>query len=97
MADDKIYVGTAKEKTFNDGGSIIKIMLSLDGMKDHFDNYGFTTEQGKKKIKLLVSQRREPDQYGNTHYVTIDTWKPESQATAPEPETPEEEDPFQLS
>ena len=84
---DKIYIGTAKEKTFSDGGSIINIMLSLDGMKGHFDNYGFTTDQGKKKIKLVLSQRKEPDQYGNTHYVTVDTWKPETQE-------PEEEDPF---
>ena len=79
---DKIYIGSAKKKDFQDGGSLINIMLSLDGMAEHFKNYGFTTDQGKKKIKLILSERREIDQYGNSHYVTVDTWKPDS-APAP--------------
>ena len=84
MATEKIYVGTAKKKTFDDGGSTINIVMSLDGMKEHFEKYGFITDKGMHKIKLIVSERREADQYGNTHYVTIDTWKPESQETPSE-------------
>jgi len=79
---EKIYVGNAKKKTFQDGGSIINIMLDLDGIGDHFKNYGFTTQQGKKKLKLILSKRREIDQYGNEYYVTVDTWKPEPQQTS---------------
>lgn len=81
---EKIYIGTAKEKIFDDGGSIIDIMLSLDGMKEHFEKYGFITDKGMHKIKLILSKRREPDQYGNTHYVTLNTWKPESVETPSE-------------
>ncbi len=77
---EKIFVGNAKKKTFQDGGSIINIMLDLDGMGEHFKNYGFTTDQGRKKIKLILSKRREVDQYGNEYYVTVDTWKPDQQA-----------------
>ena len=84
MGTEKIYVGTAKEKTFDDGGSTINIVMSLDGMKDHFEKYGFITDKGMHKIKLIVSKRREEDQYGNTHYVTIDTWKPERAETPSE-------------
>ena len=81
---EKIYIGTAKEKTFDDGGSIVDIMLSLDGMKEHFENYGFITDKGMHKIKLILSKRREEDQYGNTHYITLNTWKPESRETPSE-------------
>ena len=84
MATEKIYIGTAKKKEFDDGGSIINIMLSLDGMGEHFKNYGFITDKGMHKIKLIVSERREEDQFGNTHYVTIDTWKPTANETPSE-------------
>jgi hypothetical protein len=32
----------------------------------------------KKYVKLLVQKKREVDQYGKTHYVAIDTFKPEA-------------------
>lgn len=76
---EKIYIGNGKEKTFDNGGSIINITIGLDGIKEYFEKYGFTTDQGKKKLKLVVSKRRETDQYGNTHFVTVDTFKPEQQ------------------
>ncbi len=77
--NEKIYIGNGKEKTFDNGGSIINITIGLDGIKEYFEDYGFTTDQGKKKLKLVVSKRREADQYGNTHSVTVDTFKPEQQ------------------
>ena len=76
---DKIYIGTGTEKTFNDGGSLINVTLSLDGMKDHFEKYGFTTDQGKKKLGIVISRRKEPDQYGHTHKVMVNTYKPDEQ------------------
>ncbi len=79
MSEEKIYVGSGKEKSFDNGGSIINLTIGLDGIKEYFEKYGFTTDQGKKKLKLIVSKRREIDQYGNSHYVTVDTWKPEQQ------------------
>jgi len=37
--------------------------------------------EGKKYIKLKVVKKRETDQYGRTHYVEVDTWKPTIQST----------------
>jgi ribosomal protein L15E len=71
MSKEKIYVGTGKE--FGQYGTInISICLS-DLPKD------FITEakNGKKYINLKVQKKKEVDQYGKTHYVEIDTWKPE--------------------
>ena len=89
MGVEKIYIGTGTEKVFKDGSSLINITLSLDGLKDHFENYGFTTQQGKKKLGITVSRRKEPDQYGHTHKVILNTFKPEEQhrpvETEPDP------------
>jgi hypothetical protein len=73
---DKIYVGNGK--TINTKyGDYLKITVDLDSLIREFENYGFTTNAGKRKIKLDIPKRREPDNYGNTHAVTIDTWKPD--------------------
>ena len=39
--------------------------------------------EGKKYIKLKVVKKRETDQYGKTHYVEVDTWKPEPKTSEP--------------
>lgn len=82
---DKIYCGNGKIKNFPNGGSIINITVDLDTLNREFAEYGFTTDQGKKKIKLIVGERREADQYGNSHHVTIDTWKPDGARIATPP------------
>ena len=74
---DKIYIGSGKEKTFDNGGSVINCMITLDGLNQIFKDHGFTTQQGVKKLKIIVGKRREPDQWGNTHSVSIDTFKPD--------------------
>lgn len=73
---DHIYCGSGKEKTFADGGSIITVTVDIDTLNREFPNYGFTTDGGKRKIRIKVGRRREIDQYGNSHNVEIDTWKP---------------------
>ncbi len=77
MDQGKIYIGNGKRRTFDNGGEIISITITLDGLKKYFDLYGFTTDAGKKKIRLDVAKRREPDKFGNTHTVTVNTWKPD--------------------
>ena len=76
---EKIYIGSGKKKTFQNGGEIINVILDLDGIGAHFKAHGFTTKGGKKKLEINITERRESDQYGNTHSVTVDTWKPEAQ------------------
>lgn len=80
MSQDKIFCGSGKKREFNNGGSITQVMFNLDVLNKYFEQYGFTTDQGKKMIKVDVATLRNgPDQYGKTHSVSIDTWKPDNQ------------------
>ena len=73
---DKIYCGSAKEIQ-TQYGPIMKVTLDLDHIyQASKDGHSFTTQQGRKKIKIDITARREPDQYGNTHSVSVDVWKP---------------------
>ncbi len=76
MDKERIYCGTAKQIKFDNGGTASNIILSLDTLIEEYENYGFKNEQGKRKIKVKLTQRKQPDNFGNTHYVTINTWKP---------------------
>ena len=91
---DKIYIGSGKKKVFQDGGSVINCMITMDGLAQIFKDHGFTTQNGVKKLKLIIGKRREIDQYGNSHYVQIDTWKPEQKTTSQQPEEFEDDIPF---
>jgi hypothetical protein len=51
----------------------------LNGIKELFDKYGFTSSKtGKKILKLKVGRRKSVGNYGETHTLTVDTWKPDS-------------------
>lgn len=77
MAGDKIYIGNGKEHIFQDVGKEIKLRIDISNFRKYHEKYGFTTDAGKKMLTLIVNERREKDQYGNTHSVRIDTWKPD--------------------
>ena len=83
--EDKIYVGSGVAKF---DGDLISCSLCLTDLpQEHMFEYN-----GKKYVKLIVQKKREADQYGKTHYVAVDTWKPEpkkEEAEAqPEPDLP---------
>ena len=85
----KIYVGDGKRIDFTGGGSKISLTLTLDGMKKYFEEYGFTAKKsGKKMIRIDICEKREPDQWENTHYAIIDTYKPNQVSDSPEDEEP---------
>ena len=75
---EKIYVGSGKEMF---EGSLVNTSINLSKIsrnaKDYIFEYG-----GDKFIKLKVVKKKETDEYGKSHYVEVDTWKPESSATA---------------
>ena len=72
---EKIYVGTGKE--FGQYGDVnIDICLS-DLPKEWIVK---SEKNGKSYIKLTVSKKKEVDKYGNSHTVTVNTFKPEKQA-----------------
>ncbi len=66
---EKIYVGSGKE--FGQYGAV-NLMLCLSKIpKEHIFEY-----EGNKYIKLISNKKRETDQYGKTHSLEVDTWKP---------------------
>tara|TARA_R110000744_G_scaffold133929_4_gene242686 strand:+ start:136 stop:393 length:258 start_codon:yes stop_codon:yes gene_type:complete len=70
MSEEKIYVGNGTSKF---EGNLISCSLCLTDLpQEHMFEYN-----GKKYIKLIVQQKRETDEYGKTHFVAVDTWKPE--------------------
>jgi CelD/BcsL family acetyltransferase involved in cellulose biosynthesis len=72
---DKIYVGSGKSKF--DGDQVAVSVCLSDLPKEFIFEYN-----DKKYVKLIVQKKREVDQYGKTHYVAIDTFKPEQKAEA---------------
>lgn len=67
MAKEKVYVGSGKIKTFENGGSVINISLKIADLPDSVDG---------KYINLTVAERREPDKYGFTHTVYVNDFVP---------------------
>jgi hypothetical protein len=69
--EEKIYVGSGTSKF---DGNLVSCSLCLSDLpSEHIFEYN-----GKKYIKLNVQKKKEADQYGKTHSVSIDTWKPEA-------------------
>jgi hypothetical protein len=69
---DKVYLRcSAKKKTFNDGGELIRIGVKADDLiafaKQHANARGY--------VNLVVSSRRNVGQYGDTHSVSLDTYE----------------------
>ena len=81
---EKIYVGSGKSKFEGDQVSISVCLSDLP--KDWKFEYN-----NKEYVKLIVQKKREVDQYGKTHYVAIDTFKPEAKT---EEKKTEEDNPF---
>ena len=79
---EKIYVGNGVEKF---DGDVVEFALNLSKLKDAGEHvFEFN---GQKYIKLKVCKNRDGmNQYGKTHYVEVNTLKPEAkQEAAPVP------------
>jgi len=98
MSSVKKYVrGNSKEVTFDNGGSLINLsfnvndFLSGDGQQNIAD---FADDKGW--VKITVAPKREVDQYGNTHSLYLNEYRPDpnyqSQAGNPPVASPEGDD-----
>ena len=67
--EDPIFVGNGISKF---DGNLIEISVCLNDVQSHKFEYN-----GKHYVKLKVNKKKEVDQYGKTHSVSINTWKPE--------------------
>jgi len=84
--EEKIYVGSGTEKL---DGNLISVSLCLSDLPiEHIFSYN-----EKKYIKLNIQKKKESDQFGKSHFVAVDTWKPEPTKAKPvEPAQPTSED-----
>lgn len=58
---------------------LVNISICIDDAEPHFFEYN-----GKRYVKLTVGGLRETDQYGKTHSVWVNEYKPEAKT---EPQT----------
>jgi len=89
MPEPKTYAPmSGKEHIFADGGSILKLSGKADKIiafiNEHANDKGY--------INLTVSRRKTPGQYGDTHSVALDTWKPKGESVPPQAATTETKD-----
>lgn len=76
MATDRVFLKcSAKAKTFDNGGTIIKIGIKREDLAEFVRAH--TNERGY--INLIVAERREQGTYGDTHSVYLDPYKPKEQ------------------
>tara|TARA_Y100000114_G_C11623628_1_gene260875 strand:+ start:225 stop:491 length:267 start_codon:yes stop_codon:yes gene_type:complete len=77
---EKIYVGNGVEKF---DGDLVEFSLNLTKLKSDAGSYIFDGTNGDKYIRLkVVKKRNGADDYGKTHYVEVNTFKPEPKKEA---------------
>lgn len=69
---NKIYCGRGKR--FGQYNTI-SVSICLDDIPIE---YITTSKNGKRYVKVNVNEKREADDWGNTHSVEVDTWKPDA-------------------
>jgi hypothetical protein len=69
--EEKTYYGSVKEIE-TQYGKMMKLSFSEDDLTRMSND---VNEKGY--INLNMSERKEVSQYGHTHSISLDTWKPE--------------------
>lgn len=72
MADKTFLRCSAKAKTFSNGGTKLLIGVKVE------DLIAFAKAHGNERgyLNLVVTERREVGQYGDTHSVALDDYQP---------------------
>ncbi len=69
MSEEKIYVGNAKKIT-TQYGDLMKLSMTAEDVEKMQANLS------NGWINVNIKERREPSAGGMTHYLEVDTWKP---------------------
>lgn len=72
MSKEKTYVGNGKEVA---GYDLINVSVCVSDIPN--DSI-FQAKNGKKYINISVGRRREVNEYGHTHSVWLNDYKPEA-------------------
>ena len=67
--EPKIYLGKGKKV---EGMEIVNCSLDLTTA---LTKVSFTDKSGHAHVNFKVQQMKQPDQYGNTHTIVLDTYK----------------------
>lgn len=76
---EKVYVkGSAKKIQF-DNGSLMKVSFNINDFAKKGESFDSVKDVANEKgwVNILIKEKREVDDYGNTHYIELDTWKPD--------------------
>ncbi len=94
--EEKKYVNgiVIKERVFDNGGSQLKMSIKVE---DFISQLKEVSDNGW--ANLIISKRKEASDTGVTHYVKVDTWKPDpnkvgSPKSAPAKQEAENDLPF---
>ena len=68
---EKIYCGSGKE--FGNFGSV-NLSICLSDLPKEFIT---ESKNGKKYINIVLNKKKQVDQYGKTHSLEVNTYKPE--------------------
>ena len=72
---ERIYVGNGVERF---DGDLVEISVNLSRLKSNAEDFIFDYNN-EKYIKLKVSKNRDGEnEYGKTHFVEVNTFKPDS-------------------
>lgn len=74
MADKAYLKCSCKAKTFDDGGTILRLSFKDTDIAE----FVRTHKNEKGYVNLIIRERKEPGTYGDTHAVYLDDWKPRS-------------------
>lgn len=68
----KTYIdGTSCKAVTGQFGEFFNISVNLEKLQQYANEKGY--------VNMTMSKRREPGQYGDTHYFTLNDWKPEGE------------------
>lgn len=92
ITKEKIYIGNGTEKF---DGDLVEFSLNLSKMNADAKEFIFEYK-GDKYVKLkVVKKRGGADEYGKTHYVEVDTFKPNANGnSSAKPKASDDDLPF---
>jgi hypothetical protein len=78
-AESKIYLGNGFEKERSNGDKFISASLCFDDIMNKIpDEHLKMAKNGKRYFKICINPYRDgANEYGNTHSIQLDTYKPE--------------------
>jgi len=72
---EKVYLNgiIIKEKVFDDGGTILKVSIKADDLKEEIDKH----KNADGWVNVEIKKRREVSDTGVSHYTQLNTYKKE--------------------